>query len=76
MDHTEEIEDISGAAQGEMQIEQTMKIVADRWEEINFTVIGYRDSKDRYIIADVEDLITQLEDDTMAVSTMMGSKFV
>lgn len=76
MEHVEEIEDISGAAQGEMQIENTMKIVAERWEEINFAVIGYRDTKDRYIIAEVEDLITQLEDDTMTVSTMMGSKFV
>jgi dynein heavy chain, axonemal len=76
MGHVSEIEDISGAAQGEMQIENTMKIVLDRWEEINFTVVGYRDTKDRYIITEVEDLITQLEDDTMTVSTMMGSKFV
>lgn len=59
-----------------MQIENTMKVVAERWEEINFAVVGYRDTKDRYIIAEVEDLITQLEDDTMTVSTMMGSKFV
>lgn len=36
----------------------------------------YRDAKDRYIITEVEDLVTQLEDDTMNVSTMMGSKFV
>lgn len=58
MDHVEEIEDISGGAQGEMQIENTMKIVQDRWDEINFTVVNYRDSKDRFIITDVEDLIT------------------
>lgn len=50
--------------------------VTQRWEEINFTVVGYRDQKERYIIADIEDLITALEDDTMTVSTMMGSKFV
>ena len=53
-----------------------MKLVQDRWDEINFTVVGYRDTKDRFIITDVEDLITQLEDDIMTVSTMMGSKFV
>lgn len=53
-----------------------MKLVEDRWEEINFTVISYRDSKDRFVITEVEDLITLLEDDTMTVSTMMGSKFV
>jgi dynein heavy chain len=76
MDHVDAIEDISGAAQGEMQIQQTMEGVVARWEEINFTVVGYRDQKERYIIADIEDLITALEDDTMTVSTMMGSKFV
>lgn len=38
--------------------------------------MGYRDQKERYIIADIEDLVTALEDDTMTVSTMMGSKFV
>jgi hypothetical protein len=43
MDHVEEIEDISGCAQGEMQIQQTMEGVVARWEEINFTVVGYRD---------------------------------
>ena len=39
-------------------------------------VVQYRDQKERFIIAEVEDLITALEDDTMTVSTMMGSKFV
>lgn len=53
-----------------------MKSVKERWQGINFVVVPYRDSKDRFIIAEVEDLITQLEDDTMQVSTMMGSKFV
>jgi hypothetical protein len=76
MDHVEEIEDISGGAQGELQIENNMNAVKERWEEVLFTVVQYRDSKDRFIITDVEDLITMLEDDTMNVSTMMGSKFV
>ncbi len=58
MDKIGEIEDISGGAQGEMQIENTMKLVQDRWEEINFVVISYRDSKDRFVITEVEDLIT------------------
>ena len=58
MDHIEEIEDISGAAQGEMQIENTMKLVDERWAIIDFVVVSYRDSKDRFIITEVEDLIT------------------
>jgi len=74
MEHLEAIEDISGAAQGELQIQNTLNGVIQRWEEINFVVISYRDSKERFVITEVEDLITLLEDDTMTVSTMMGSK--
>lgn len=54
----------------------TLSEVKKRWEDISFTVVQYREIKDRYIITEVEDLVTQLEDDTMNVSTMMGSKFV
>ena len=58
MDYLEDIEDISGGAQGEMYIEQTMKVVEERWSAIDFTVVSYRDSKDRFIITDIEDLVT------------------
>jgi hypothetical protein len=53
-----------------------MDEVSERWDQTNFVVVSYRDSKDRFIVTEIEDLITQLEDDTMQVSTMMGSKFV
>jgi dynein heavy chain, axonemal len=76
LEHIDEIEDISGAAQGERSILNTLSEVKKRWEDISFTVVQYREIKDRYIITEVEDLVTQLEDDTMNVSTMMGSKFV
>jgi hypothetical protein len=41
-----------------MQIEQTMKVVEERWSTIDFTVVSYRDSKERFIITDIEDLVT------------------
>ena len=59
-----------------MQIENTLKQVVERWNETVFPISGYRDTKDRFILGDIEDLMTQLEDDQMTVSTMMGSKFV
>ena len=37
---------------------------------------GYRDTKDRFIIAEVDDIIIQLEDNSMSIQTMMGSKHV
>mmetsp|Transcript_17277 Transcript_17277/g.12260 ORF Transcript_17277/g.12260 Transcript_17277/m.12260 type:complete len:303 (+) Transcript_17277:50-958(+) len=72
----EEIEEISGQASGEGTIEAQMKDIRERWEELSFTIVSYRDQKDRFIVKDVEEIITTLEDDSMTVSTMMGSKYV
>jgi dynein heavy chain len=57
------IDDISGAAQGEEQIEKTLAGVKERWGEIDFVVIPYRDFKDKFLISEVDDLIMLLEDD-------------
>ena len=53
-----------------------MNLIADRWDDTIFTVANYRDTKDRFIIKEVEEVITLLEDDLLIVSTMMGSKHV
>ena len=70
------IDDISGAACGEEQIEKTLAGVVERWWENAFVVIPYRDFKDKFLISEIDDLIMKLEDDQMTVGTMMGSKFV
>lgn len=75
-EHVQAIEDISGYAEGEAGLEGNMKKVKDIWSEIQFTIVPYRDSKERFILGDLEDLMTQLEDDQMQVSSMMGSKYV
>jgi dynein heavy chain len=72
----DEIEEISGQAQGEKQIEDTMQEIKDKWAELNFTVTDYRGSKERFIVKEVEEVITVLEDDSMTISTMLGSKHV
>ena len=75
-EHVQAIEDISGYAEGEAGLEGNMKKVKDIWSEIQFTIVPYRDSKERFILGDLEDLMTQLEDDQLQVSSMMGSKYV
>lgn len=65
MDKLEEIQEISDCAQGEANIKSKMDEVSERWDQTNFVVVSYRDSKDRFIVTEIEDLITQLEDDTM-----------
>lgn len=63
-------------ASGEATIEQTLNGIIELWKQTSFVVVNYRDTKDRFIIAEVEDTITQLEDNQMSIQTMMGSKHV
>jgi len=72
----EVIEQISGQAAGEKNIKDTIAVVKSHWDTCEFTVANYRDSKDRFMIKQVEDIITLIEDDSMVVGTCMGSKFV
>ena len=53
-----------------------MNAIKDKWEATYFVVAQYRDTKDRFILKEVEEVITLLEDDTLTISTMMGSKHV
>jgi dynein heavy chain len=72
----EEVEAISAAAAGEAGILRTIDEIAHVWDGTNFCVKGYRDTKDRYYISEIEELATQLEDHQMTVQTAMGSKYV
>ena len=56
--------------------EQTLKEIIALWKDTKFVVNNYRDTKERFIIAEVDDIITQLEDNSMSIQTMMGSKHV
>ena len=53
-----------------------MNDIKEKWEATYFVVAQYRDAKERFIVKEVEEVITQLEDDTLTISTMMGSKHV
>lgn len=45
-------------ASGEATIEQTLNDIIELWKETSFTVLNYRDTKDRFIIGEIEDTIT------------------
>ena len=73
----EKVDEISAFASGEATINGQLKEISGFWEtQALFTVLPYRDSKDRFIIGDIEDTIAQLEDNQMSIQTMMGSKYV
>ena len=65
--HFERVEEISAFAAGEATILKTVADIASHWDETYFTVKPYRDTKDRFFITEIDDLITQLEDDQMTV---------
>jgi dynein heavy chain len=75
-EHQEFIQEIAGTAKGEAELNRQMEAVKERWVAREFSVFQYRDTKDRFIIKEVEDVITELEDDIMGVSAMMGSRYV
>lgn len=74
--HSEFIGEQAGMAKGEAELCRQMEEVKERWAVREFTVVSYRESKDYYIIKEVEEVITELEDDIMQVSAMMGSRYV
>ena len=74
--HLEKVEEISAFAAGEASILRTVKEISEMWDETFFTVKQYRDTKDRFFITEIDDLITQLEDHQMTIQTSMGSKYV
>ena len=76
LEHQEYIAEIAGMAKGEADLSRQMEQVKERWSTREFSVFQYRDTKDRFIIKEVEDVISDLEDDIMTVSGMMGSRYV
>lgn len=68
MKFPEDVDTISAFASGEATINQALNEISSYWSnEALFTVLSYRDSKDRFIIGDVEDTIAQLEDNQMSI---------
>ena len=64
----ERVEEISAFASGEATINTALTDIQNFWtNEAIFSVLSYRDSKDRFIIGDVEDTIAQLEDNQMSI---------
>lgn len=75
-DHKEKVEETSAQATGEATITATIEEIKKIWDELCFVVMNYRDTKDRFLITEIDDIITQLEDHQMSVQTMMGNRYV
>jgi len=65
--HFDKVEEISAFAAGEAGILKTVAEIQELWEGTSFTCRAYRDTKDRFFITEIEELLTQLEDHQMLI---------
>jgi len=70
------VSEISGTASGEHALEQQLEKLKQAWQGMVMPVMNHRNQRDLYILADVSEIITQLEDHSVQIQTMMGSRFV
>ncbi|KAJ3125644.1 Dynein heavy chain 6, axonemal [Physocladia obscura] len=75
-DLKEEISSISSQAASEAALEEMLLKVVKNWNETEFVVVNYRDSKDVFILGTVEDIQTLLEDSQVTIATIKSSRFI
>ncbi|TNJ27094.1 Dynein heavy chain [Giardia muris] len=82
--HAEAIAAISSGATQELFIEESMRDIVAKWQTIELNVATYQSksygSSDRarptyYILKGLEDLFASLEEHSLSISTMKGSKY-
>ncbi|XP_005344424.1 dynein heavy chain 10, axonemal [Microtus ochrogaster] len=76
--HTEVLNEIVTAAVKEVAIEKAVKEILDTWENMKFTVVKYyKGTQERgYILGSVDDVIQCLDDNTVNLQSISGSRFV
>ncbi|KAI9203256.1 dynein heavy chain and region D6 of dynein motor-domain-containing protein [Polychytrium aggregatum] len=72
----EEISNVSAQAGSEAALEEMLGRVVKLWNEAEFIVISYRDSKDVFILGAIDDIQTLLEDSQVTIATIKSSRFI
>lgn len=66
---------ISVEASQEAALEQSLLKIIQKWSETEFTLSNYKETKDMYILASIEDITTLLEDSLLTMSTIASSRY-
>eukprot|EP01035_Chromulina_nebulosa_P017367 gene17367-22915_t len=74
--YQEDISIIATAALQESILEEMMLKVTTIWEKLEFEVKPYKDVKDLYILGDVTEVTSALDDSLVTVNTVLGSRYV
>jgi dynein heavy chain len=71
-----EIEQIAVRATQESILEEMLVKVKGQWQDAEFVVNAYKESKDVFILGSLEDVTATLEETQVLVQTILGSRFV
>lgn len=74
--HKDEISQISTEATQEDALEDMLRKVVEKWEEIEFTVVPYKESKDTFILGSVDEIQAALDESQVTMTTILSSRFV
>jgi dynein heavy chain len=75
-DQKDLVQEISAVASGEHTLEMSLDKVINAWDGFALPIMNHRNQKDLWILADVADMTTMLEDHMVSIQTMMGSRFI
>eukprot|EP01062_Namystynia_karyoxenos_P000025 TRINITY_DN10007_c0_g3_i1.p1 TRINITY_DN10007_c0_g3~~TRINITY_DN10007_c0_g3_i1.p1 ORF type:complete len:4448 (+),score=1759.39 TRINITY_DN10007_c0_g3_i1:82-13425(+) len=73
-DLKEEIQAVSTAASQEAALEKQLMKVIQTWAGVEFALSSYKDYKDCWVLASVDDVLVMLEDTSVMVSTVVTSR--
>ncbi|CEM19434.1 unnamed protein product [Vitrella brassicaformis CCMP3155] len=70
------VAEVSGIASGEFALEQQLDKIRGIWADAELIVQPHRESQTCFVLGDITEIIAILEDHTVTVQTMMGSRFI
>jgi len=74
--HKDFVEEISARASGEASIESDLERIKKDWSELNFVVEPYRTYKDKFILKEVADIVSVLDEHQLKLQTMLAVRYV
>ena len=75
-DFSEEIAKVSVEATQESALEELLVKVTSKWDDICFSCVAYKETKDTFVLGSIEEITTALEDSQVTMATIMSSRFV
>ena len=67
---------MSVEATQESALEELLVKVTSKWDDICFSCVAYKETKDTFVLGSIEEITTALEDSQVTMATIMSSRFV